>query len=273
MVDNVIDIMDYPFPNLEYTAKARRSLAIGITDLAGHMAEKKLKYSSLEGKQYLHQLAEKHSFSMIKASLRLAKEKGVCDWIDRTKWVDGWLPIDTMNKNVAKVVKQDLLLPWEDLRKEIKRVGGLRNSVLIGFMPNESSSIATNGTNSILPARSIKTVKTNASKKTRFLVPNSDTLADQYELAWDIPSKDMVDVYAIFQCFTDQAISADEYLDFTKNTYKGTDLLKNFLYMAALDVKTRYYVNSKTNSGNDGSKAKDVESVEDIGCSGGGCSL
>lgn len=275
MVDNVIDIMDYPFANLKLTAQARRSLAIGVTDLAGHMAEKKLKYSSVEGKKYLHTHAELHSFSLIKASLRLAKEKGACEWIGRTKWADGWLPIDTMNVNIGKKVGQELLLDWEGLREEIKVVGGLRNSVVGGILPNESSSIATNGTNSILPARSIKTVKTNGTKKTRFLVPNSDTLSEEYELAWDIDTKDLFDVYAIYQRFIDQAISADQYLDFTKKEYSGMDLLSDFLYMTSVGMKTRYYVTSKTNSGTDGTKSKQlVEEIEDTGaCSGGGCVL
>lgn len=267
-IDNVMDIMDYPFPALKYTAQARRNIGVGITDLAGLMAEKKLKYSSLEGKQFIHRLAELHSYSMIKASVRLAKERGECAWIHKTKWKEGWLPIDTMNKNVFKVVKQELTKDWESLRKEVMEFG-VRFSVTVNMMPNESSSIATNGTNSILPARSIKVVKTNGKKKTRFLAPNADTHAQYYELAYDIPTKDMIDVYACFQCFTDQTISADEYLDFTKGIITGDMLLQNWMYMVTMGMKTRYYVNSKTNSGN----SKKIEEVQDVGCAGGGCSL
>ena len=272
MIDNVIEIMNYPFPNLEYTAKNRRSLGIGITNLAGDMAKRDLKYSSKEGKQYIHSLSELHMYSAIKASLRLAKERGVCGWINRTKWVDGWLPIDTMNTKLDQKLGLELEQDWETLRSEIKEVGGLRNSVLIANMPNEGSSLATNGTNSILPARSVKTVKTNGSKKTRFLVPNSDSLADQYELAWDIKTRDLMDVYSIVQKFTDQAISADIYIDFTKGDVHGKDLLVDFLYMTSVGMKTRYYVNSRTNSGQATDSVK-VEEVEDKGCAGGGCAL
>lgn len=278
MIDNVIDLMNYPFPSLEHSAKSRRSTGIGITDLAGHMAELKLRYSSEEGKKYLQTLAELHMYSCIKASLRLAKEKGTCDWIDKTKWVDGWMPIDTMNKNIIKKVGQPLLQDWETLRKDVVENGGIRNSVLVAYMPNESSSVATNGTNSILPARNVKVLKTNGSKITRFLAPNADTHEDFYELAYDIPTKDMIDVYAIFQCFTDQAISADEYRDFTKGKVTSKQLLSDFLYMVAVGMKTRYYVNSKTVSASTLSEENNVEPetvVEDDtrGCSSGGCSL
>jgi ribonucleotide reductase alpha subunit len=189
----------------------------------------------------------------------------------KTKWPEGWLPIDTMNKNVFKVVKQPLLQDWETLRKEVVENGGIRNSCLINFMPNESSSVATNGTNSILPARAVKVVKTNGSKMTRFLVPNSDTLADKYELAWDIKTRDLIDVYACIQAFTDQSISADIYLDFTKGDITGVDMMKDWLYQTSMGMKTRYYINSKTNSGKKEEKAPEVE--QEVGCGGGGCSL
>ncbi len=271
-IDEVMDIMDYPFPSLKTTAQARRNIGVGITDLAGHMAEKKLAYSSKEGKQYMHRLAELHSYSMIKASVRLAKERGACEWLHKTKWIDGWLPIDTMNKNVYKVVGQELTQDWEGLRKEVLEFG-VRNSVMTNYMPNESSSVATNGTNSILPARNLKVIKTNGKKKTRFLVPNADTHGKYYELAYDIPQKDMAEFYAIFQCFTDQSISADEYLDFTKGDISGEDLIKWWMYRRLLGAKTRYYVNSKTNTGSEKKTDNKIEEEEDVGCAGGGCSL
>ncbi|CAM0054978.1 NrdA-like aerobic NDP reductase large subunit [Vibrio phage 184E37-3b] len=269
-IDEVLEITDYPFPSLKTTAQARRNIGVGITDLAGLMAEKKLKYSSLEGKQFIHRLAEHHSYSMIKASVRLAKERGECTWIHRTKWKDGWLPIDTMNKNVYKVIQQPLTKDWESLRKEVKE-HGVRFSVMTNFMPNESSSVATNGTNSILPARSLKVIKTNGKKKTRFLVPNADTHAEHYELAWDIDTKDLIEVYSAIQAFTDQSISADIYLDFTKGDITGDELLEQWIYMKLLGMKSRYYVNSKTNTGK--KEDKKVEEVTDVGCSGGGCAL
>ena len=270
-IDNVMEIMDYLFPALEYTAKARRNIGVGITDLAGLMAENKMKYSSIEGKRFLHNLAELHGYSMIKASHRLAVERGACDWIDKTKWKEGWLPIDTMNKVIQNKIKEPLKQDWETLRKLIMK-DGVRFSVTTNYMPNESSSVATNGTNSILPARKLKLVKTNGKKKTRFLVPNYDTHKEYYELAYDIDPYDVLDVYAIFQCFTDQSISADDYIDFTKGKVSGKDLLKRWVYMHLIEMKTRYYVNSETNSGV-GGKNDTVAIIEDTGCAGGGCSL
>lgn len=276
MVDNVISLMEYPFPNLSFTAQARRSVAIGLTNLANYMAKNNKKYSTADGKEFIHRVAEKHSYLLHSASLALAKEKGVCDWIDKTKYPEGWLPIDSYNKNVDKIVKQDLLCDWETLRAEIKEVGGIRNSVLEGMMPNESSSIATNGTNSILPVRSLKVVKTNAGNTTKFIAPDYEEFGSNYEIAWNIPSKDLIDVYGIFQKFCGQAISSDLYIDQSKGgKVSESKLLSDWLRMTMLGVKTRYYINTKTASGDKEDKAPEVEELEgdDKGCSSGACTI
>lgn len=263
MIDNVIEIMDYPFPQLGYTAKKRRSIGVGMTNMAYDLAKNGYDYSSKGSKQYIHMLAERHSYYLHKASLRLAKERGNCEWIDKTKYMDGWLPIDTYCKEVDSIVNNTLKYDWETLRKDIMKQGGIRNSVLEAFMPNESSSVATGGTNSIYPIRAIKVIKTSGTNKNLFIAPESDVL--YYESAWDISTKDMIDVYAIVQKFTGQAISADLYIKYGTSTGDRNigvrELLTNFLYLTKMGLKTRYYVNSST-------------AVEDQkGCSSGGCTL
>lgn len=249
MIDNVLTLMDYPFPNLKYTATRRRNIGVGITNLAHLMASKGLKYSSQEGKNFIHEYAELHSFSLHKASLQLAKEKGNCEWIDKTKYPQGWLPIDTYNKNVDSVVTTTLKQDWETLRAEIIANGGIRHSVLEAIMPNESSSVATNTTNSIYPVRSLKLVKTSGKTKNVFLAPDFEELAEFYEIAWDMKTTDLIDLYSIIQKFTGQSISSDFYVDFSKlpgNKMGTTQLITEFLYMTKMGMKTRYYINTKT---------------------------
>lgn len=266
MIDNVIEIMDYPFLQLAYTAKRRRSIGVGLTNLAYDMANKGLKYSSLSGKRYIHKVAERHSYYLHKASLKLAKERGVCEWINKTKYPEGWLPIDTANKNIDEVVSQPLMCDWESLRKEIIANGGIRNSVLEAHMPVESSSLASGGVNGLYPIRALKVVKTSGNNKNLFLAPKSEELKWDYELAWDIPTRDMIDVYAVVQKFTGQAISADLYLKYGATAgdrkISARDLLEQFLYLTKMGLKTRYYVNSSTG----------VEEPESK-CDAGGCTL
>ena len=94
MVDKSISEMVYPLPSIEFTANARRSLGIGLTNLAYLMAKKGLSYSSKAGKEFIHQVAERHSYFLHKASLSLGKELGNAPWIHKTKYPEGWLPHD-----------------------------------------------------------------------------------------------------------------------------------------------------------------------------------
>jgi ribonucleoside-diphosphate reductase alpha chain len=265
MIDNVIDIMEYPFPHLAHTAKMRRSIGVGITNLAYAMAKEGLKYSSLEGKQFIHRLAERHSFWLHKASVRLAWERGACGWYDKTKYSDGWLPIDTANQEIRKIVGQELLCDWERIREGI-RTFGVRFSVLEAHMPTESSAVASGHTNGLYPIRAYKVVKTSGTNKVLFIAPDIDTLKDRYELAWDIPTKDLTEVYAVVQCFTGQAISADYYIKFDskgKRQLSMKTLLLDWAYRCKLGLKTKYYTNSATGVVLDTDEKAEEEEADD----------
>lgn len=266
MIDKTIYMSEYELPHLEVTAKARLNAGIGIIGLAYYLANKGLDYSSPAGLREIHKVAERHMYFAIKASLRLGKELGNAPWINRTKWPDGWLPIDTYNKRVDELVEPNYRYDWETLRKDIVANGGIRNSVLIAHMPTESSSKATGVPNGLYPIREVYKKKTDGTNVTDWVANESNTIGHQYQLAWDIPTVDLIKAYSVVQKFTDQGISADTYEDRSKEiTIKTSYLLDIFLTMTKYGLKSRYYTNIKTTD--DGSV------TEEVGCSGGGCSV
>ena len=252
MVDVAINETEYSLPQIEFTAKKRMSAAVGIVGLAHYMAKNKQSYSTKKGKEFMHKLAETHYWHLLNASLRLGKEYGNAEWIDRTKWPEGWLPIDTYYKTVDDVVVPSYERDWESLRREIIANKGIRNSVLVAHAPTESSSISSGTTNGLYPIRDIALLKTNETSSTSYVVPDSDKLEPFYDFTYDLDSKDIVEMYAIFQKFCDQAISADLYVNVAGTTkLSSTNLLKDQFMMIKLGVKTRYYINSRTGEGID----------------------
>lgn len=267
MIDKCIHMSDYALPHVGFTSKARMSAGVGILGLAHYLAKKKLPYSSADGKSAIHSLAEKHMYYLIRASLKLSKELGVAPWMHKTKWVEGWLPIDTYNKNVDKVVNSALQYDWEELRKEIVENGGIRNSVVAAMMPCESSSKASGTTNGLYPIRDYTLLKGDNTNITYWAAPDSEKLKQYYELAWDIKTSDLIDVYAIIQKFTDQGISSDLYRKLIGDeVVTTTEMINDYFYMMKMGLKTRYYVNSKTSVGTE-------LNSDDVGCGSGGCSL
>ena len=89
----------------------------------------------------------------------------------------------------------------------------------------------------------------------RYIVPYSDVC--DYESAWDINQKDMIECYAVMQKWTDQAISLDEFFDVSHNDAKINinELMKLWLYRQKMGLKTHYYTNTKT-SGTDNLEIK-----------------
>lgn len=261
MIDYGIHYSDYVFQNLSDTAKSRLSAGVGILGLAHLMAKKNKKYSTQDGKDFIHELCETHMWHLVNASLKLGKEKGNAPWMHKTKWPEGWLPIDTYNKKVDELVTIENKRDWESLRQQIIENGGIRNSVLSAIMPGESSSISSGTTNGPYPIRDYDLVKTNETMVIHYVAPESSILRDRYEIAWNIPSEDLIDCYAIMQKWTDQAISCDLYRSVQGDEKVGSsEMIKLYLRMAKYGVKTRYYINSKTAKGIDLNESGECES-------------
>ena len=169
----------------------------------------------------------------------------------KTKWPQGWLPIDTYNKNVDDLVKPKYNYDWESLRKEIIENGGIRNSVLVAHMPAETSSLSSATTNGVYPIRDKMLLKRIGKLSVKYFVPFSDQF--DFESAWDIPNEDMIYVYAVIQKFTDQGISLDEWFDVSDVVEKVdvNKLIELWLLRQLYGLKSKYYTNTKTSKGND----------------------
>ena len=259
MIDVCIHKSDYPFKSLEVSAKSRLSAGVGIIGLAHLMAKKGKKYDDEDGLNFIHELAETHSWHLINASLRLGKEKGNAPWMHKTKWPEGWLPIDTANKQIDKFTTVGYKRDWESLRKQIIANGGIRNSVLVAHMPSESSSIGMGTTNGVYPARELYLMKTNDTLTNHWAAPDGTKLANKYQFAWDIPTGAMIKFYAVLQKFADQGISADLYVRLEGDQkVSSSQIIQDYLDMVRYGMKTRYYVNSKTSKGLDLGDEQDI---------------
>lgn len=265
MIDIGIHKSEYVFKSVEESAKARMSAGVGLVGLAHYMALNGKKYNDEDGLKFIHETIETHTWHLINASLQLGKEKGNAKWMHKTYWPEGWLPIDTYEKKVDSIVKPEYKRDWEGLREKIIANGGIRNSVVCAIMPAESSSVASETTNSVYPIRDFDLVKTNDTNAVNYVVPDAEELKDKYQIAWDIKTEDLIKVYAVLQKFTDQGISADLYRKMQGIEKVGTaEMLSNYLAMVRYGIKTRYYQNSligKTVNLN-ASEDKQVQSVE-----------
>ena len=268
-LDAVIEHQSYPVGASQKMLK-RRSIGVGITNLAYYLAKNGVTYDDPEACNLVDELMEHIQFYMIKASVELAKEKGACEWFDRTKYSKGILPIDTYCKEVDKIVTRKLKLPWEKLRKDIAK-HGMRNSTLTALMPCESSSLVTNSTNGVEPPRGLLSVKKSKQGLIPQVVPEIYSLRNKYTLAYEMENNiGYTNIVAVIQKYVDQSISANHYYDFSR--YKDgnlpvSDVARDILYAYKMGIKTLYYANS-----NDGKTDEHMEE-ETSDCESGACAI
>jgi ribonucleoside-diphosphate reductase alpha chain len=245
-VDRMIDNAPMLSPSMRESLLRRRSIGIGITGLASALYMSGLDYDgSEESLEFVADIAEQHMFYLYKASIEMAEEDGII-----VEGVDfNWLPIDT------KFTSRQPKLDWESLRGKPRK-----HSVLVAHMPTESSAVFSNATNGVYPTRNRVVYKKARQGKVQFI---SEYFVNKLP-AWDV---DMVPYYREIQAYTDQAISADYYMDLTKMPNKKvpeTMYYKWFVEQALSGIKTCYYLNFLDTKG--------TQEKEET-CESGGCKL
>ncbi|MDB4057967.1 ribonucleoside-diphosphate reductase subunit alpha [Candidatus Thioglobus sp.] len=271
-LDSLLDYQDYPLKSAEIASNNRRTLGIGVTNLAYYLAKNDAKYSDGSGNDLIHKTFEALQYYSLKASNKLAEELGPCPLFSETQYAKGIMPIDSYKKDIDAFCSTKLELDWDTLRKNIKSKG-LRNSTLTALMPCESSSQISNSTNGIEPPRGFISVKQSKDGILKQVVPEYEKLHKKYELLWDIKDNEgYLQLCAIMQKFVDQSISTNTHYD--PSQFEGSrvpmklflmDLLKAYKY----GIKTLYYHTTRDGSGDGQNNTKQG----DDDCEDGVCKL
>ena len=246
-LDEIIDYQEYPVKAAEISTKARRSLGIGYIGLAHYFAKLGFDYDSQEAWDAAHTLTESFQYYLLKASNKLAQEKGACEYFDRTKYSLGQLPIDTYKRDVDEITKVAYQHDWNSLRNDIKEFG-LRHSTLSAQMPSESSSVVSNATNGIEPPRDYLSIKKSKKGPLKQVVPQYSKLKNNYTLLWNMKdNQGYINVVSVMQKFFDQAISGNWSYNpenYPNNEVPVSVMAQDLLTTYKYGWKTSYYQNT-----------------------------
>lgn len=266
-LESVIDYQDYPVAAGENFTINRRSLGVGVTNLAGFLAKNKVLYTDNAALHLVHEIMEKIQWNLLNESCKLAEAFGPCSKFNETKYSKGLLPIDWYKKTVDDLVKPKYLMDWEGLRERIAK-HGLRHSTVSAIMPCESSSVIQNSTNGIEPVRNLLSYKKAKNGVLKQLVPNYSSRKNFYTKAWDIKgNKAILDISAVIQKFVDMGISTNTYYNY-KNYPDGniplSEIIKDQIYGYKYGLKNLYYCNTPDS---DGETEKEMSNCESGACS------
>jgi ribonucleoside-diphosphate reductase alpha chain len=266
-LEELIDYQNYPVKAAEVSTKNRRSLGIGYIGLAHYLAKHGEHYDDPGAWKLVHDLTETFQYYLLKSSNELAKEKGACGYFNRTKYYNGILPIDTYKRDVDEIVPNELKYDWEHLRASILE-HGLRHSTLSAQMPSESSSVVSNETNGIEPPRDYLSIKKSKKGPLKQIVPQYQTLKNNYTLLWDMPGNTgYINIVAVMQKFFDQAISGNWSYNpehYPDNEVPVSVMAQDFLNTYKYGWKTSYYQNTYDAKRDEVSEDHVKQDVEDM---------
>jgi len=250
-LDELLDYQSYPVPAAERGTMNRRPLGIGIINLAYFLAKRGLKYNE-EAFKIVDEYAESWSYYLIKASQKLAEEKGEISAKNDTKYAGGVLPIDTYKRELNNIIEHTERLPWNELREKLQETG-TRNSTLMALMPAETSAQISNSTNGIEPPRALVSYKQSKDGVMAQVVPGYHHLKNKYDLLWDQKSPDgYLKICSILQKYIDQGISVNTSYNpehYEDNKIPMSVMLTDLVTAYKYGLKQLYYFNTFDGAG------------------------
>lgn len=209
MMDNVIEVSNFPVEQQAYEARTKRRIGLGVTGLADALAMCRIKYGSPEAVAMVSEWMEAITLAAYSASIELAKEKGVFSAFN----ADGFLRSGSFAAERLPMEMQD------DIRKY-----GIRNALLTSIAPTGTISLyAGNVSSGIEPifaySYTRKVLQTDGSKTEEevvdyavalhhFLHPEAGgNLPGYFATAQDLKPEDHLRMQAAAQHWIDSSIS------------------------------------------------------------------
>lgn len=134
MLDNIIDINNYPLPQYERYQKSMRTIGLGYTGLADCLAMLGMRYNTAEARAFVDELTENIAFCAYNASVDLAKEKGCFELYD----ADNFVTSGFLEKHYSR--NDNMRDEWRHLIDRIQMYG-IRNARLLSVAPTGTLSL------------------------------------------------------------------------------------------------------------------------------------
>ncbi|HFF3030110.1 TPA: ribonucleoside-diphosphate reductase subunit alpha [Listeria monocytogenes] len=232
MLDNVIDLNELPVPQATITNQKYRSIGLGTFGWHHLLALKNIAWDSEETEKYADELYEQINYLAIRASNKLAQEKGAYKVFKGSDWNTGEY-FARRNYNSPE---------WQELAKEVAEKG-LRNAYLVAVAPNMSTAQIAGSTASIDPIYSAFYYEEKKDYRRPVIAPdlNLSTYPYYEKGAYKVDQFASVRQNGRRQRHVDQSLSFNFYVP---SGIKASKLLE--LHMTAWNegLKTTYYVRS-----------------------------
>ena len=247
-LDNVIDLNFYALPYARITNHRYRSIGLGVSGYHHMLARRGISWESEDHLAFADEVFERINYHAIRASERLAEERGAYGLFEGSDWQTGAYFAKrgycSLSGEVAEVREGAMGSErWGELAEAVAR-NGVRNAYLLAIAPTSSTSILSGTTPGIDPImRKFFLEEKKGSMLPRVAPELSPRTYWYYKPAHYIEQTWSVRAAGVRQRHIDQAQSMNLYIT---NDYTLRQVLRLYLEAWRRGVKTIYYVRSKS---------------------------
>ena len=247
-LDNVIDLNIYALPYARITNHRYRSIGLGVSGYHHMLARRGISWESEDHLAFADEVFERINYHAIRASERLAEERGAYGLFEGSDWQTGAYFAKrgycSLSGEVAEVREGAMGSErWGELAEAVAR-NGVRNAYLLAIAPTSSTSILSGTTPGIDPImRKFFLEEKKGSMLPRVAPELSPRTYWYYKPAHYIEQTWSVRAAGVRQRHIDQAQSMNLYIT---NDYTLRQVLRLYLEAWRRGVKTIYYVRSKS---------------------------
>lgn len=247
-LDNVIDLNFYALPYARITNHRYRSIGLGVSGYHHMLARRGISWESEDHLAFADEVFERINYHAIRASERLAEERGAYGLFEGSDWQTGAYFAKrgycSLSGEVAEVREGAMGSErWGELAETVAR-NGVRNAYLLAIAPTSSTSILSGTTPGIDPImRKFFLEEKKGSMLPRVAPELSPRTYWYYKPAHYIEQTWSVRAAGVRQRHIDQAQSMNLYIT---NDYTLRQVLRLYLEAWRRGVKTIYYMRSKS---------------------------
>ena len=240
-------------PSIRKGNDKSHAIGLGQMNLHGYLGRERIHYGSEEGIDFTNIYFYCVLFEALKASNKIAKERGVkFGGFEESKYATGeffdkytdaeWVPATDRVKELFDA--SEISIPtrddWRELKASIQE-HGLFNRNLQAVPPTGSISYINNSTSSIHPiASKIEIRKEGKIGRVYYPAPHMDNdNLEYFQDAYEIGYEKIIDTYAAATQHVDQGLSLTL---FFKDTATTRDINRAQIYAWRKGIKTIYYI-------------------------------
>jgi len=146
-LDNIIDVNNYPVPEISVASKESRRIGLGVMGVADLLYKLKIPYNSKEGYELQSKLSEALTYYSMEESVALSNSRGEFPLCSKTEYPEGKIPVS----GYYEKSKSSHSFEWGPLIEKIKK-HGIRNVLTTTVAPTGTLSMIADCSNGMEPA-------------------------------------------------------------------------------------------------------------------------